>query len=196
MRTREGNKENDILEAAIQIFAEAGYHGSKISKIAEVAGVANGSVYLYFRNKQDILVKILEKLWEKLAKDIQKLVDQTDLDPLEKIDGMVDKVFDTFTSNPNLAIVVINEHNQMIQRGVDDFAKQYEKFLDACRKVFSEGVDHAYINPDLDVKVFLHFVVGGLRHLINLWAGNPDLLPLQKMRDNIKYLIRHGVIKW
>ena len=59
MRVKEGNKREDIIKAAIKVFAKNGFHNAKISKIAEVANVAAGSVYLYFKSKEDILYQIL-----------------------------------------------------------------------------------------------------------------------------------------
>ncbi len=67
MRTREGNKERAILEAAIAVFADHGYHGARVSAIARRAGVATGSVYLYFPNKEAILLRIFDDLWSWLS---------------------------------------------------------------------------------------------------------------------------------
>lgn len=79
MRRKEGNKEQDIITAAIEVFAEDGYHEAKISKIAELANVATGSVYLYFESKEDLLVKIFSNLWIKLISLVNTINQRDDL---------------------------------------------------------------------------------------------------------------------
>ncbi|MGE5499441.1 MAG: TetR/AcrR family transcriptional regulator, partial [Syntrophothermus sp.] len=114
MRTKEGNKEQDILESAIKIFAETGYHNAKIHKIAETAGVATGSVYVYYKNKEAILLTIFEKLWEKLFFELNTLVQKDEASPVEKLDGMIDLLFDVFIQNPSMALVFVNEQNHLL----------------------------------------------------------------------------------
>ncbi|MCK7516317.1 MAG: TetR/AcrR family transcriptional regulator [Ignavibacteriales bacterium] len=100
MRTKEGNKEKDILDAAIKIFAKEGFHQAKISQIAKEANVATGSVYLYFKNKDSVLIKIFEELWQKIYQETKVITKRTDIDPLEKFENMLDIVFDLFIANP------------------------------------------------------------------------------------------------
>lgn len=195
MRTREGNKERDILQAAIQAFAQGGYHNAKISKIAEVAGIAIGSVYLYFRNKEDILYKIFDNIWQQLSQQLQNVVNRSDMNPVEKLDNMIDMVFDIFTSNPSLAIVFVNEQNQLIQDGKGDFVLYFEKFLDMGEQVLNEGIEKHLFNPNQDVKILRLFVFGGLHHLIHQWAQFPDQFPLNHIRQEVKFFIKHGILK-
>ncbi len=59
-------KYHQIIEAAVKVIAENGYHGSQVSKIAKEANVADGTIYLYFKNKEHILVSLFEEKWENL----------------------------------------------------------------------------------------------------------------------------------
>ena len=61
-RTR-SDKRARILDAAIRVFARAGYHGARVSDIAREAGIAYGLVYHYFRNKEEILASAFEERW-------------------------------------------------------------------------------------------------------------------------------------
>ena len=78
-----------------------------MAKIAEVAGVGAGSLYLYYKNKANILSQIFDNLWQELAHKQEKMIARTDLTPLEKLDGMIDLVFDMFASNSSLALVYV-----------------------------------------------------------------------------------------
>ena len=90
MRPKEGHKEEDILEAAIKVFAEEGFHDAKISKIAKRANVATGSVYVYFKNKDDLLIKIFQSIWEQLYIELRDIAANKGLSPIEKVDSMLE----------------------------------------------------------------------------------------------------------
>ena len=195
MRTKEGNKEKDILEAAIKVFDTNGYHKAKISKIAEVANVATGSVYVYFKNKESILLKIFEELWEKLYDELKIVSETQNLSPLERIDAMIDLVFDVFTENPSLATVFVNEQNHLLRANQYSFTTFYDKFLDLGVDVIKEGIRKGIFSSGIDLDVFRYYLLGGIRNTLQHWANDPKSLPLNKIRHNIKLLLRHGIQK-
>ncbi|MFA6596230.1 MAG: TetR/AcrR family transcriptional regulator [Ignavibacteriaceae bacterium] len=195
MRTKEGTKELDILEAAIKVFAEQGYHRAKISKIAELAGVAAGSVYVYFQNKEDILLKIFDSLWRTLYVELKKLSENKTLSPQEQIDSMIDLVFDTFTENPALALVFVNEQHHLVQKNEEGFTNYYESFLGVGEEVFKKGIEQNVFSENIDIKIFRYYILGALRNLLRQWAQDPKIFPLNKIRQNIKFLTKHGIKK-
>jgi TetR/AcrR family transcriptional regulator, fatty acid metabolism regulator protein len=194
MRIKEGNKEEDILRAAVKVFADSGYHDSKMSKIAEVAGVATGSLYVYYKNKEQILLKIFDMVWEKLYKNLLKLVSRYDLNPIEKFDSMIDMIFDAFTESPSIAIVIANEQHHLQFRRKDEFTQYFEKILNLGEKIISEGIKNKTFNPNVDIKIFRHFFLGGFRELITKWAINNEEYKLNRIRQNIKFLAKNGIL--
>ncbi|HPI72262.1 MAG TPA: TetR/AcrR family transcriptional regulator, partial [bacterium] len=111
MRTKTGNKEQRILEAAVAIFARDGYHHSRISDIAELAGISVGSVYLYFDNKESILNRLFSDLWARLVGQLKAQYRRQDLTAVEKLDIMIDLIFNGFIHHADLAVVFVNEQN-------------------------------------------------------------------------------------
>lgn len=194
MRIKEGNKEEDILKAAIKVFAETGYHNAKMSKIAEVAEVATGSLYVYYKNKEQILLKIFDMVWEKLHNNLLVLANREDLNPIEKFDAMIDMIFDAFTESPEIAIVIANEQHHLQFRRSDEFTKYFEKFLSLGERIVNEGVVNKTLNPNVDVKIFKNFLLGGFRELISNWAENNDEFRLNLLRQNIKFLAKNGIL--
>ncbi len=69
-RPRTEDKRKRILEAAVKVFARKGYFAARVSEIAKKAGVADGTIYLYFRNKEDILVKLFDEV---MAEHVQQV---------------------------------------------------------------------------------------------------------------------------
>jgi TetR/AcrR family transcriptional regulator, fatty acid metabolism regulator protein len=195
MRVKEGNKEKDILEAAVKVFSKQGYHNAKISKIAEVAGVATGSVYVYFNGKEDILLKIFEQLWKKLYEEFKIISERPNFTPLETIDSMIDLVFDVFTESPALADIFVNEQNHLQRSSKLKFTNYYEKFLSLGEDIISNGIQKNYIHNSIDVKILRYYILGALRNLLHSWSHDPKNFPLNKIRQNVKYLTRYGIQK-
>ena len=194
MRKRVGNKEKAILEAAIKIFAQQGYHKAKISSIAEHAGIATGSVYLYYKNKEAILLTIFNKLWSGLTEDLRNIVKRTDIDPSAKLDLIIDRFFQDFITNPALASVFVNEHYHLIKDRRGSIIKQYNDFLDIAEEIIREGVQKKKFNPEIDIKLLRHFITGGLRSILSHWSQHSHSLTLQRIRQNAKFFIRHGIL--
>lgn len=72
---REKPKFKQIIDAAVVVIAEHGYHQAQVSKIAKQAGVADGTIYLYFKNKEDILISLFQ---EKMGAFIEKIEQETE----------------------------------------------------------------------------------------------------------------------
>ena len=194
MRIKEGKKEEDIIKAAVVVFAETGYHNSKMSKIAEVAGVSTGSLYVYYKNKEQILLNIFEEVWKRLYGNLYTLTERTDLDPVEKFDSMIDMIFDAFTESPSIAIVIANEQYHLQSGNPEAFTEYFSKFLQLGEKIVEEGTKSEVFNPNVDVKIFRHFILGGFRDLITNWAVNNEDFRLNQIRQNIKFLAKNGII--
>ncbi|BDQ01441.1 TetR/AcrR family transcriptional regulator [Ignavibacterium sp.] len=194
MRRKEGNKEQDIIAAAIEVFAKEGYHEAKISEIAELANVATGSVYLYFESKEDLLVKIFSGLWIKLISLVKSIYDRDDLSSIEKLEGFIDTVFDVFTSNSKLALLFVKEQPHFLQDKNNKLNDLYNNFLEIGEKILDEGSKNNSFNKNLDKSITKNFVYGGVRHLLHLWALNPNEYPLNKVRQDIKYIVKKGIL--
>ena len=195
MRIKEGNKERDILEAAIKVFGEFGYHRAKISKIAEVAGVATGSVYVYFEDKEDILLQIFEAIWTKLHDELIIVKSNRLLSPTEKFDSLIDLVFDVYAENPSLAMVFVNEQNHLQRSAEKRFTVFYEKFMNVGEEIIREGIDKEVFSESLDVNILRYYVFGAIRSLLHHWAVDPKSYPLNKIRQNVKSLTKRGIQK-
>src|SRR5258708_21873612 len=93
-----------ILRSAIKVFARSGFFNSKVADVAREAGVADGTVYLYFKNKDDILVSIFNHVMdEALARGRARLAEAGDA--LEKLRRIVHGHLDMYGRNRDLAVV-------------------------------------------------------------------------------------------
>jgi AcrR family transcriptional regulator len=69
---KNSDKRNDIMRAALELIAQQGFHGAPMSEISEKAGVATGTIYRYFENKEVIIKELSQELEEKINEHIQK----------------------------------------------------------------------------------------------------------------------------
>ena len=195
MRVKEGNKEKDILEAAIKVFAEVGYHKAKISKIAEVANVATGSIYIYFHDKEDILLQIFDQIWSRLHDELVKVKANTMLTPIDQFDAIIDLLFDICIGNPALAVVLVNEQNHLQLNANDKFTPAFEEFLNIGVQIVKDGIDKGVFSEVVEVEILRYYLFGSIRSLLQRWATDPQNYPLTKIRHNVKFLTKRGILK-
>lgn len=195
MRKKEGNKEQVILSAAIKVFAESGYHNAKVAKIAELANVATGSVYVYYENKEDLILKIFDRIWERLYNGLKTVHENRNLNSIEKFDGLIDLLFDVLSEDLNMAFVFVNEQTELIQKRKNEFTVHFNNFFDLGETIVVDGMKQGVFSDDLNVKTVRDFLFGGIRHLLRLWAANPQDYDLNEIRKNVKNFVKHGLLK-
>ena len=195
MRVKEGHKDKAILEAAIKVIAENGYYGAKIHKIAEVAGVATGSIYSYYENKLQIVLAIFDEVWKELSLKIEIVERDPELTPVQKFDALLDSVFNLFTENQSLALVFAHEQNQLIRDYPDKFTPYFEKFLQTGESIVRQGISTSVFNPDVNVELLRKYLMGGISALLQSWAHNPEKNSLQEIRDQLKLFAKQGLNK-
>ena len=194
MRKKDPEKEQAILKAAIHAFAEQGFHATKMSMIADNAGVAAGSLYLYFKNKESIVKQIIDAIWTEMYNKYLPVQQRPDLTAIEKLDSLIDLVFDIFSGSPEKAIIFVNEQHHLAQKGFQEFKLQEEKFINLCESIIKEGAKEGFFNAHINIGILKDFVFGGLRHLLDLWAHHPDNYALNQIRQEIKHIIKKGIL--
>ncbi len=168
-RKREFGKREKILRGALKIFSKNGFYKSKVSDIAKEAGVADGTIYLYFKNKDDILICIFE---EKIGEIISILRDKLSGagNPEEKIRVFVDNHLKLLEENPDLA-----EMLQVELRQSNKFMKEYIpvkflEYLDILSEIISEGVQKGVFRKDINPTIARRVIFGALDEISLAWV--------------------------
>ncbi|MBR9976503.1 MAG: TetR/AcrR family transcriptional regulator [Bacteroidetes bacterium] len=194
MRRRTGDKERWITAAAMKIFAREGFHGAKITSIAKEAGVATGSVYLYFANKEGLLQHIFSELWQAMHASFQDLLLRKELTEKERIEHLIDSIFDLFADRPALALLFVNEQPYLLREAPGEMMYHYVDFLRMGEQVVRSGIGKGEFSPDMHPRVFTNFVFGGIRQLLQQWARAPRQFPLYVIRTEIKRIVMQGLL--
>src|ERR1051326_2728317 len=102
------DKHQRILDAAIEVIAEHGFFHSRVAEIADRAGVADGTIYLYFKNKDELLMAAIDSAFHRFIQRARSSLDQV-VDPREKLRRMAFLHLEALGSNRRLAIVFQTE---------------------------------------------------------------------------------------
>ena len=114
------DKRRQILDAAIHVFARQGFHASRVSDIADEAGVAYGLVYHYFKSKDQMLNELFTERWSLLLAAIEE-VDGQEIGAREKLDAVAGFIIDSYRHEPDLMKVIIVE----VTRAANSFGRTH-----------------------------------------------------------------------
>ncbi|MCG8400900.1 MAG: TetR family transcriptional regulator [Firmicutes bacterium] len=169
MAKRTGEKYNAIIEAAVKVIAENGYHNSQVSKIAREAGVADGTIYLYFQNKEDVLVSLFRvKMGDFTAGARQELKHLEN--PHEKLAKLISLHFTMLEANRNLALVMqiqLRQSDAVIRKGIAAPLKDYLKIIE---EIISQGMHTGSFREDVNLKLARHMVFGTMDEVTTSWV--------------------------
>lgn len=190
------NKQNDkyqrILEAAVKVFAEQGFFQSTISQIAKVAGVADGTIYLYFKNKDDILVQIFAYKTKQVFEGFREEVDRVE-DPVEKLRNLVRRHLEEFQKDRNMAIVYQSETHQTSRRAEEQIREMSKLYLDLISEIVEQGQEDGCIRKDLYLGLVRRFIIGAVDEVINTWLHSDTKYDLISMADPLVDLFIQGI---
>jgi len=166
---RDPDKPQQIIDAAIRVFARAGYYNSRVSDIAREAGIASGTIYLYFKTKDEILVTLFREKMAHWVANVRKRV-ASEPDAVAKIRRIVQLHFETLEENPALAEVVQVELRQghKFFRGAS--AHEVSAYFDLIGSVLEEGVAAGLLRADLPVKVATKVLFGAMDQVVTSWV--------------------------
>jgi TetR/AcrR family fatty acid metabolism transcriptional regulator len=166
---RDPDKPQQIIDAAIRVFARDGYYNSRVSDIAREAGMASGTIYLYFRTKDDILITLFREKMAHWLADLRKAI-APEPDAVGKLRRIVSMHFALLEEHPDLAEVVQVElrQGQKFLRGAA--AQEITSYFALIGSVLEEGITVGQIRGDLPVKVATKMLFGAMDQMATSWV--------------------------
>jgi len=189
---RDRPKYKQIVDAAVIVIAENGYHQAQVSKIAKEAGVADGTIYLYFKNKEDILISVFREKMAIFVNNVEVILKQ-DIDTSEKLFKMIDSHFRILHEDRHLAIVTqleLRQSNKELRLRINEVLKEYLTLLDAILK---EGIVNGVLDEGLDIRLARQMVFGTIDETITSWVMNDQKYDLMKLSPDVHRLIMNGM---
>ena len=169
---REPKKREKILEAAIKVFARNGFYQSKVSEIAREAEVADGTIYLYFHNKDDILISLFEEEMTRIIEEMKAVITR-EADPVRKLEQFAQAHLGLIKRNKELAEVIQVEIRQSSKFMKEYDNKKFAEYLDLISAIIQDGQDQGVFRPDIHPGIAKRAVFGALDELSRLLVLSP-----------------------
>ena len=167
-RKRSDDKRRRILDAAVQVFARKGYFGAKVAEIARQAGVADGTIYLYFHNKEDILVSLFNEVMAEHIEGARYEIARLPGAPA-RLRAIAARHLRLFGGNRDLAIVFqveLRHSTRFLERFTGSWLQDYFAVVNA---VLEDGQREQTLRPDLPQKVATKAFFGALDEMVTSW---------------------------
>jgi TetR/AcrR family fatty acid metabolism transcriptional regulator len=189
---RSMEKYYQILHAAVQVFAEQGFFQSTVAQVAKRAGVADGTIYLYFRNKDDILMQFYKYKTRQVFDKFRAAVDGAEVAE-EKLRNLVRTHLEEFQKDINMAIVYQAETHQH-RRLRQDVIKQMSKwYRDIITEVVELGQQEGTMRRNLYMGLVMRLITGAVDEVINAWIHAGGSYDLVSMADPLVDLFVSGI---
>jgi TetR/AcrR family transcriptional regulator, fatty acid metabolism regulator protein len=181
-----------ILEGALKVFAEHGYHRSQVAKIAKEAGVADGTIYLYFKRKEDILIHLFrEKLGELVEKFHESIHDQ--MGAREALRKVCEIHYTELERNVQLAYVTQIELRQSDLDLRKEIGAAFKPYIQLIENILEKGIRENVFRPDLNVKVVRLLLFGAMDEVVTSWLISGQKYSLSAQVDATVDFFTRGI---
>lgn len=191
-RTRQDGKREKILEAAVRVFARKGYFNARVADVAKKAGVADGTIYLYFRNKEDLLVSLFDDV-------MKRHIEQARLE-LAGLRGASIKLrrvaahhLRVFGGHRDLAVVFqveLRQSTKFMERFTASWLQDYFALVNG---VIEEGQREGSFRADVPKKLVTKAFFGALDEMVTSWILSGKDYDLPQLAGPIADLFLNGI---
>ena len=168
------DKRRAILDAAIRVFARSGYHGTRVSDIADEAGVAYGLVYHYFPSKDEVLNELFVERWSLLLRATDE-ADSALATPREKLEAVAGFIIESYRHDPELMKVIVME----VTRAANSFGRTHlpeiRRAYAGIAKIVSDAQASGDFRADVDPEFAAMWFYGAIEQLLSGWVF--ELIP-------------------
>ncbi len=193
-RAAPGDKREIILRAATKVFAEKGFFNSKVADIAKQAGIADGTVYLYFKSKDEILHSIFDRAMEEFISEGKREIAEIE-EPVERLRRIAQLHLERLGADRDMAIVF-----QVELRGSTKFMEEFSAagfadYLDIITETFQDGQKSGVFRKGLKPIVCAKILYGALDEMVTNWILSKKSYPLAPMADVVLEIFFGGVLR-
>jgi len=160
-------RRQEILDAAVRVFARKGFHAARVGDIAEEAGVAHGLLYHYFASKDEVLETIFREAWAELLEAF-RIASETDEPAPEQLRKVCAILLRTWGHSPELVTVLVREiarSGELVNR-LEDVQEAFR----VVERIVARGQQRGEFRPDLDPRLTATIVYGALEEILTSWV--------------------------
>jgi TetR/AcrR family transcriptional regulator, fatty acid metabolism regulator protein len=189
---RNPDKYQRILDAAVAVFAEKGFFVSRVSDIADRADVADGTVYLYFKNKDEILAAAIKTAFDGFMKTARTELERLAA-PSERLRRLAYLHFEAMGANRNMAVVFQMELRQST-RFLSEFSHEHlVEYFSLVRQAICDGKANGEFRADLPEKIAANCFFGAIDEMVTSWVLSEEDYPLAHVADPVLDILLSGM---
>jgi TetR/AcrR family fatty acid metabolism transcriptional regulator len=163
--TARGAKREHILEAAIRVFAQRGYHGARVSDIAAEAEIAYGLVYHYFKNKEEILRTIFEERWNAFLHVVDQIAERPG-PAADKLHSLAGLILYAYRRRPDWVKVLVFEIQRSSRFSEPEQIRAVGRLFQSVTRVVRAGQQAGELRQDIDAQLVCLAFIGALETMI------------------------------
>jgi TetR/AcrR family fatty acid metabolism transcriptional regulator len=190
---RGGDKRERILDAAVRVLARKGFHATRVSEVAKAAGVADGTIYLYFDSKDELLVSLFEDRVERLLKFLEAELPRakTAIDKLRRVIEIQLGLLEDERDLAEVLTVILRQSTKLMK---EHAAPKFNAYLDVIARVVAEGQASGELRDDVSPHLVARAIFGALDGIAMTWAlGKADRGGLQRASGQLAQVMLRGL---
>ncbi|NTU60579.1 MAG: TetR/AcrR family transcriptional regulator [Deltaproteobacteria bacterium] len=189
---RKAGRQRAILSAAVRAFSELGYHGCTVSRIAREAGVADGTLYLYFRGKEDLLVSSFEHVLEEMLAEMDRRTGAAP-DAEQKLRAATECHFEFLENDPHLARFLqfqLRQPDDAIRKAIATPLGRYARRIEA---IIDQGKGAGTFRDGIATSVLRRVYFGAVDETISAWLLRSDGTSLKARAEPVLDVLLNGM---
>ncbi len=194
MAKKTGEKYDAIIDAAVRVIAEYGYHNAQVSRIAKEAKVADGTIYLYFENKDDILISVFNEKMGRFIEQCRSNIEAA-VTMEEKLYALIHTHLNHMAQNPDMAKVTqieLRQSNELISKGIGEVLKRYLVLIDG---IIQLGIEQGVFRPEIDVRMARKMIYGTMDEAATSWVMKKCKYDIVSLVEPIHNLFLYGLVR-
>lgn len=196
METQDPKDKNDkyerILKAAAKLFARQGFRQSTVAQVAREAGVADGTIYLYFKSKEELLVHHFNTKTQQAFERFRQAVDRADTG-IGKLGNLIRAHLAEFQNDPDMAIIYQVETRRMNRLAEEQIRAMAKMYMDIIAEILEQGQQEGAVRKDLYLGIVKRFILGAVDEVIGAWLHSGRTYDLVTMADPLVDLFINGI---
>lgn len=191
----QSDKYQKIIQAATHVFASKGFYNSKVADIAKEADVADGTIYLYFKNKDDLLISIFETSIDGFIHSVETTIQDTK-NPIEKLHQFIRLHLALVQDNQDIAQVLQIELRQSSKFMKEYAATRFREYLDVIAKIIEEGQQQELFKKELNPMILKRAIFGAIDEMALEWVlMKKKKYKMEEVADQLCLILTEGLKK-
>ncbi len=187
-KVKDDFKKHKIIEAAIKVISEKGFFKSTVSTIAKSAKVADGTIYTYFKNKEDLLIQSFEYVLDIILSGITEELTK-EKEPFQKIKIIITGHLKFMEQHPDLANflqIQLRQSKKEIRLKIKEIMRKYYRIIG---NILYNAIETGFVRKDVNLRIIGHMIFGTVDEIVTSWVLSENRCKLTDKADEIYKLI-------